>query len=119
LVCPIKQLIAWLAKNGLACKWSLTTNLEHTNELDRGFPLDLVLDRIGNIIVVREKPKLNAVDDVAGARLTAKRVWKIVVRTSTRSVRYLVDHTNIAHVHCLMKERGRGPVRKTPLNERL
>jgi hypothetical protein len=46
----------------------LTTNSEHIKELDRDFPLDLILDRIDNIIVVREKPKLNIVDDLAGAR---------------------------------------------------
>ena len=42
-----------------------------------------------------------------------------MVRTSTCSVAYLVGQTNIAHTHCLIKEQGRGPVRITPLNERL
>jgi hypothetical protein len=32
------------------------------------FLLDLVLERIGDIIVVIEKSKLNTVDDLAGAR---------------------------------------------------
>jgi hypothetical protein len=39
----------------------------HQRALIAAFLLDLVLERIGNIIVVIEKSKLNTVDDLAGA----------------------------------------------------